>query len=91
MSPGDAIVSSDKLYGGSITQLGKTIKKFGWSCVFVDVDDHDAVRAAMQGPNVKGLWAESLANPGGVVTDIKAMADIAHEVRPPPTPPHPSY
>jgi len=80
MSPGDTIVASSRLYGGSIIQLGKTIKKFGWLCSFVDVDDHEAVRAAMQKEGVKGLWAESLANPGGIVTDIRAMADICHEV-----------
>ena len=41
-----------------------------------------AVRVAMQKEGVKGLWAESLANPGGIVTDIRAMADICNEVIP---------
>ena len=35
-------MASTRLYGGSITQLGKTIKKFGWLCTFVDVDDHQS-------------------------------------------------
>jgi O-acetylhomoserine (thiol)-lyase len=56
---------SVQLYGGSITQFGKTIHKFGWRCVFVDVDDLNAVRKAVNNnDNVKCLWAESLANPG---------------------------
>ena len=76
MQPGDKVVSSNKLYGGSITQLGKTIKKFGWDCEFVDVDDEEAVRKAVAQPNVKCLWAESLANPGGIVTDIRMLSEI---------------
>ncbi|EKX47568.1 hypothetical protein GUITHDRAFT_157598 [Guillardia theta CCMP2712] len=79
MQPGDKLVASNKLYGGSITQLGKTIKKFAWSCDFVDVDDFDKVRQAVKDPKVKCIWAESLANPGGVVSDIRALADIARE------------
>jgi len=43
MQPGDKMVSSNKLYGGSVTQFAKTIQKFGWECVFVDVDDHAQV------------------------------------------------
>ena len=46
MEPGDHLVASTKLYGGSLTQFGKTFKKFGWSCEFVDVSDRAAVRAA---------------------------------------------
>merc|ERR550517_768004 len=45
LAPGDGFVSSRKLYGGSITQFGKTIKKFGWNCEFVDQDDIEGVRA----------------------------------------------
>jgi len=79
MQPGDRIVASNRLYGGSITQFGKTIKKFNWDCTFVDVDDHASVRTALQDPTVRLLFAESLANPGGVVSDIAALAEIAHE------------
>ena len=78
MQPGDLIVASTRLYGGSITQFGKTFKKFGWDCAFVDMDDMDAVRAAAANPACKALFAESLANPGGVISDISALAEIAH-------------
>ena len=80
MEPGDRIVASTKLYGGSITQFGKTFKKFDWHCAFVDMDDLDAVRAAAAAPGVKALYAESLANPGGVITDIEALKQVASDV-----------
>jgi O-acetylhomoserine (thiol)-lyase len=79
MQPGDRIVASTKLYGGSITQFGKTIKKFNWEGVFVNVDDHAAVREALKHPSVRMLFVESLANPGGVVSDLQPLADLAHE------------
>ncbi|MBL6598249.1 MAG: O-acetylhomoserine aminocarboxypropyltransferase [Alphaproteobacteria bacterium] len=80
MEPGDKIIASTKLYGGSITQFGKTFKKFDWHCDFVDMDDMAVVREAASAPGVKALYAESLANPGGVITDIEALKEIAAEV-----------
>ena len=50
------------------------------STIFVDVDDLDAVRQACRQDKVKLLWAESLANPGGSVSDIRALASISKEV-----------
>mmetsp|Transcript_127375 Transcript_127375/g.317945 ORF Transcript_127375/g.317945 Transcript_127375/m.317945 type:complete len:646 (-) Transcript_127375:69-2006(-) len=79
MQPGTRVIASNKLYGGSITQFGKTIKKFGWDCTFVDVDDLASVREALRDPTARLLFAESLANPGGVVSDIAALAGLAHE------------
>ena len=78
MEPGCNIVAAKKLYGGSLNQLGEAIKKFGWEARFVDTDDLDAVRAAMD-EKTRVVFIESLANPGGVVSDIQAIADIAHE------------
>jgi O-acetylhomoserine (thiol)-lyase len=77
LEPGDAFVASRKLYGGSITQFGKSFKKFGWQAIFVDPDDPENFRAALT-PRCKAIFIESLANPGGVVTDIEAVAAIAH-------------
>ena len=83
MSPGDRIISSDKLYGGSITQFGKTIQKFGWDCTFVNTDHLDDVRRAFElhdkDNKVKALWCESLANPGGIISDIEGLSEIAKE------------
>ncbi|MEM9226168.1 MAG: O-acetylhomoserine aminocarboxypropyltransferase, partial [Pseudomonadota bacterium] len=77
MEPGTKVVAAKQLYGGSINQLGHGIKKFGWEVEFVDVSDLAAVEAAMD-DNVRVVFTESLANPGGVVTDMAAIADIAH-------------
>ncbi|MDP5215801.1 O-acetylhomoserine aminocarboxypropyltransferase/cysteine synthase [Ruegeria sp. 2205SS24-7] len=76
MGPGCNVVASTRLYGGSVTQLSQTIKRFGWSATFVDTDDLDAVKAAID-ENTRAVFCESIANPGGYVTDIRALADIA--------------
>lgn len=78
MGPGLNLVASSRLYGGTVTQFGQTIKRFGWSCRFVDLDDTDAVRAAIDG-DTRAIFAESISNPGGYVTDIPAIAAIADE------------
>jgi len=78
MEPGAKVLASTRLYGGSITQFGKTFKKFGWETIFVDTDDLEAVKKAMTN-DVRALFVESLANPGGVVSDLEALADISHE------------
>jgi O-acetylhomoserine (thiol)-lyase len=76
MGPGLNVVVSTRLYGGSITQFSQTIKRFGWSATFVDTDDLDAVKAAID-ENTRAIFCESIANPGGYITDIRALADIA--------------
>src|SRR3546814_10458515 len=78
MEPGDRFIASTRLYGGPITQFGKTVKKFDWHADVVDVDDIDAVRRAMTS-QTKAIFVESLANPGGVVSDIEALAGVAHD------------
>lgn len=80
MEPGDRFIVSTRLYGGSITQFGKSFKKFDWHADFVDADDIDAVRRAVT-PKTKAIFVESLANPGGVVSDIEALAGVAHDAR----------
>lgn len=76
MSPGCNVVSSTRLYGGTVTQFSHTIRRFGWSASFVDTDDPGAVEAAID-ENTRALFCETIANPGGYVTDLDAMADIA--------------
>ncbi|AWU94012.1 O-acetylhomoserine aminocarboxypropyltransferase [Azospirillum ramasamyi] len=79
MAPGDHIVASKKLYGGSLNQLGISFPRaFGWEPSFVDTDDVENVKAAITG-KTKAIFVESLANPGGVVTDIEAIARIADD------------
>ena len=78
MEPGDEFLASRALYGGSLTQFSLSFKKLGWHCHFVDPKDPENFRRALT-PKCKAIFIESLANPGGVVTDIRAIADIAHE------------
>ena len=76
MGPGRNIVVSTRLYGGSITQFSQTIKRFGWSATFVDFDDTDAVAAAID-DDTRAIFCETIANPGGYVTDLPVIAGIA--------------
>ena len=76
MQPGTNIVASTRLYGGTLTQFSQTFKRFGWSATFVDFDDLDAVAAAID-DNTRAIFCESIANPGGYVTDLDAIAAIA--------------
>jgi len=79
MMPGANVVVSTRLYGGTVTQFSHTIKRFGWSARFVDFDDPAAIVAAAD-ENTKAVFCESIANPGGYVTDIPAAAKAAGEI-----------
>jgi O-acetylhomoserine (thiol)-lyase len=76
MGPGLNIVASNRLYGGTLTQFSQTFKRFGWSAKFVDFDDPAAVEAAIDA-NTRAIFCESIANPGGYITDLDAAAAIA--------------
>ncbi len=78
MEPGCEIVAAKKLYGGSLNQLGHSFKKMGWHTNFVDADDPANVAAAIT-DKTRAVFIESLANPGGVVQDIAAIAKVAHD------------
>ncbi|MEL7284599.1 MAG: O-acetylhomoserine aminocarboxypropyltransferase/cysteine synthase family protein [Pseudomonadota bacterium] len=82
MEPGRNVVVSTRLYGGSVTQFTHTIKRFGWSATFVDFDDFDAVKAAID-ENTRAIFCETIANPGGYVTDLEAIAKIAQDAQVP--------
>jgi O-acetylhomoserine (thiol)-lyase len=77
LSPGDEFLASRNLYGGSLTQFSQSFKKLGWHCTFVDPNNPENFRTALT-PNCKAIFVESLANPGGIVVDLQAIADIAH-------------
>jgi len=79
MLPGNNVVVSTRLYGGSITQFSQTIKRFGWSAKFVDFDDLDAVEAAVD-DDTRAIFCETIANPGGVISDLDALSKIAIKV-----------
>ncbi len=78
MAPGRNVVVSTRLYGGTVTQFSHTIRRFGWSAKFVDFDDLDAIRAAID-EDTRAVFCESIANPGGYITDLDAVAGVAQE------------
>jgi len=78
MGPGKNVVASTRLYGGTVTQFSQTIKRFGWSAKFVDFDDEEAVRAAID-EDTRAIFGEAIANPGGYIMDVRAIADIADD------------
>lgn len=77
LEPGDHVVAARQLYGGSLTQLRHMFKRLGWTSTFVDVHDLAAARAAVT-ERTKAVFVESLSNPGGVVADLAALAEVAH-------------
>ncbi len=78
MTPGDELVASKKLYGGSINQFNHSIKNFGWNVVWADPDDMSTFEKAVS-PKTKAIFIELIANPGGVITDIEAVSKIARK------------
>ena len=78
LRPGDHVVSSNALYGGTVTQFKHLLGKLSVELDFVDPDDIDAWRGAIK-KNTKLLFAETIGNPGGNILDIEAVASLAHE------------
>ena len=77
LAPGDHVVSSSALYGGTINQLKHYLRKMSVELTWVDPDDPEAWQAAIR-ENTKAFFAETIGNPGGNVLDIETVATIAH-------------
>ena len=77
LGPGDHVVASSLLYGGTYSQLEVTLRRFGIDTTFVDPDDADRFRDAMR-PSTRLVYAETLGNPKINVLDIETVATIAH-------------
>ena len=75
---GDHIVAADNLYGGSYNLITHTLANQGVSNTIVNVNDLKAVEAAIQ-PNTKAIYAETFGNPNSDVTNIDALAEVAHK------------
>lgn len=75
-SPGDHLVASSQLYGGSLTQLAHTLKKLSIDVAFVDPSDLNAWEAAIT-PKTRALFVETIGNPVGSIADLEAIAGIA--------------
>ena len=80
MEPGDEFIASTKLYGGSINQFNHAFKRFGWQVKWADPAD-PSLFAALITEKTKAIFIESIANPGGVITDIAAIAAVAKKAR----------
>ncbi len=80
MRPGDEFVASTKLYGGSINQFNHAFKNFGWTVRWANPDEPESFKAAIN-DKTRAVYMESIANPGGVVCDIDAIARIAHDAK----------
>ncbi len=76
MQPGDEFVAARQLYGGSINQFNHSFKSFGWNVVWADAEDAATFEKALS-PKTKAIFIESVCNPGGRITDIEAIANIA--------------
>ena len=77
LQTGDHLVAADNLYGGSYNLISHTFASRGIESTFVDVRDFEAVEAAIR-PNTKAIFVETFGNPNSDVTDIDAIAEIAH-------------
>ena len=77
-SAGDHIVASSQLYGGTVTQLDVTLRRFGIDTTFVAGTNPADYAAAVQ-DNTKAVYAEVVANPSGEVADIEGLAKVAHD------------
>ncbi|KQO84107.1 MULTISPECIES: O-acetylhomoserine aminocarboxypropyltransferase/cysteine synthase family protein [unclassified Frigoribacterium] len=74
---GDHIVASANLYGGSITQLDVTLRRFGVETTFVQSSDPADYAAAIT-PKTKLVFVETVANPSGEIADLEGLAEVAH-------------
>jgi cystathionine gamma-synthase len=77
LKPGDHIVMSNDVYGGTHRLVSKVFVPWGVSLDTVEMTDLDAVRAAIR-PNTKVLWVETPSNPLMKITDIAALAELGH-------------
>ena len=78
LEPGAEFVAARQLYGGSINQFTHSFKKCGWQVRWADTTDPNSFRAALT-PKTKAIFVESIANPGGIVTDLEKVAAVAKE------------
>ena len=78
MSPGMEIVAARQLYGGSVNQMKQGFAKFDWHTKWADATDPGSFKPLIT-DKTRALYVESIANPGGIITDIEAVAKIAHD------------
>ena len=82
MRPGEEFIAARQLYGGSINQFGQSFKTCGWTVKWADIDDIGTFKKAVT-EKTKAIFIESIANPGGRITDMEAVAKVAQEAKVP--------
>ncbi|MDH5131529.1 MULTISPECIES: O-acetylhomoserine aminocarboxypropyltransferase/cysteine synthase family protein [unclassified Microbacterium] len=75
---GDHVVAAAQLYGGTVTQLDVTLRRFGVETTFVSSSDPADFAAAVR-PETKVVYVEMIGNPSGEIADIEGLAAVAHE------------
>src|ERR1700735_2938147 len=78
MSPGDNIVAARQLYGGSINQFSQGFAKFDWHTNWADATKPETFKAGIN-DRTRAVFVESIANPGGIITDLEPIAKIPHD------------
>jgi len=78
LQPGDHVVSSSALYGGTVNQFKHLLRKMNVGLTWVDPDDPQAWKAAVR-ENTKAFFGETIGNPAGNILDIETIARIAHD------------
>jgi O-acetylhomoserine (thiol)-lyase len=76
LEPGDEFVAGRQLYGGSVNQFNHSFKKFDWRVAWADATDPASFAKAVTA-KTKAIFCESIANPGGIIVDLPAIAAIA--------------
>ncbi len=78
MEPGGEFVAARQLYGGSVNQFNQSFKKYDWHVRWADSTDADSFKRAVT-EKTRALYCESIANPGGVISDLEAIARVAED------------
>jgi O-acetylhomoserine (thiol)-lyase len=78
LEPGDEFIAGRQLYGGSVNQFNHAFKKFNWNVVWADSTDAASFERAIT-PKTRAIFCESIANPGGIVVDLPAIAAVARK------------
>lgn len=76
LEPGDEVIAAKQLYGGSINQLGQSFKKMSWGVKWADGTDPESFASQIT-PKTRAIFCESIANPGGIIMDLPAIAKVA--------------
>jgi len=78
MEPGGEFISARQLYGGSVNQFSQSFKKYGWHVRWADATDPDSFKRQVS-DKTRAIFCESIANPGGVISDLEGIARVAED------------